>query len=56
VSTSIHRAGVAWDGGEGDDVRAKEVLLGAIEMLHHCAPELCFIAKSVDFPVGVEPQ
>jgi organic hydroperoxide reductase OsmC/OhrA len=139
VSASIHRAGVAWDGGEGEDVRAHEVLLGAhslpsssalefggddsksnpeslligalsschmlwflalaqkkgfevasyeddadgvldgkrftaatlrprvrwageppapeaIEALHHRAHELCFIANSVDFPVGVEPQ
>jgi organic hydroperoxide reductase OsmC/OhrA len=28
----------------------------AIEALHHRAHELCFIASSVDFPVGVEPQ
>ena len=135
---TIHRAGVAWEGGEGDDVRAHDVLLGAqslpsssavelggdetksnpetllvgalsschmlwflalarkkgfevasyeddaegvldgkrfssatlrptvrwagdppgpdaIEALHHRAHELCFIANSVDFPVGVEP-
>jgi organic hydroperoxide reductase OsmC/OhrA len=139
VATSIHRAGVAWDGGEAEDVQAHEVLLGAqtlpsssalelggdetksnpetllvgalsscqmlwflalarkkgfevasyeddadgvldgkrftaatlrprvrwdgeppppdaIEALHHRAHELCFIANSVDFPVGVEPQ
>ena len=29
MATSIHRAGVSWDGGEGDDVRAHQVLLGA---------------------------
>jgi organic hydroperoxide reductase OsmC/OhrA len=139
VATSIHRAGVSWNGGEGEDVRAHDVLLGAqslpsssalefggddsksnpeallvgalsschmlwflglarkkgfevasyeddadgvldgkrftaatlrprvrwegeppaadaIEVLHHRAHELCFIANSVDFPVGVEPQ
>jgi organic hydroperoxide reductase OsmC/OhrA len=139
VETTIHRAGVAWSGGEGEDVRAHEVLLGAhslpsssalefggdetksnpealligalsschmlwflalarkkgfkvasyeddadgvlegkrfssatlrprvrwegeppgpeaIEALHHRAHELCFIANSVEFPVGVEPQ
>jgi organic hydroperoxide reductase OsmC/OhrA len=29
VTASIHRAGVAWSGGEGEDVRAHDVLLGA---------------------------
>jgi organic hydroperoxide reductase OsmC/OhrA len=29
MAESIHRAGAAWDGGEGDDVRAHQVLLGA---------------------------
>ena len=29
MATSIHRAGVAWNGGEGEDVRAHDVLLGA---------------------------
>ncbi len=29
MTTTIHRAGVSWNGGEGDDVRAHEVLLGA---------------------------
>jgi organic hydroperoxide reductase OsmC/OhrA len=29
VTASIHRAGVAWNGGEGEDVRAHDVLLGA---------------------------
>jgi organic hydroperoxide reductase OsmC/OhrA len=139
VAASIHRAGVSWSGGEGKDVRAHDVLLGAqslpssaalelggddsksnpealliaalsschmlwflalakkkgfevasyeddadgvldgkrftaatlrphvrwqgeppapdaIEALHHRAHELCFIANSVEFPVGVEPQ
>jgi organic hydroperoxide reductase OsmC/OhrA len=139
VAISIHRAGVAWKGGEGDDVRAHDVLLGAqtlpssaalelggddsksnpealligalsschmlwflalarkkgfevasyeddadgvldgkrftaatlrprvrwqgespppeaIEALHHRAHELCFVANSVGFPVGIEPQ
>jgi organic hydroperoxide reductase OsmC/OhrA len=139
VATSIHRAGVAWNGGEGEDVQAHEVLLGiqslpssaalefggddtkanpesllvaalsschmlwflslarkkgfevasyeddadgvldgkrftaatlrplvrwageppppeGIEALHQRSHERCFIANSVDFPVGVEPQ
>ena len=139
METTIHRAGVAWNGGEGEDVRAHEVLLGAhslpsssalefggdetksnpealligalaschmlwflalarkkgfkvasyeddadgvlegkrfssatlrprvrwegeppgpeaIEAFHDRAHELCFIANSVEFPVGVEPQ
>jgi len=29
VAATIHRAGVAWNGGEGEDARAHEVLLGA---------------------------
>jgi organic hydroperoxide reductase OsmC/OhrA len=29
MATSIHRAGVSWNGGEGEDIRAHEVLLGA---------------------------
>ena len=29
MGASIHRAGVSWEGGEGDDSRAHEVLLGA---------------------------
>ncbi|HKO37907.1 MAG TPA: OsmC family protein [Solirubrobacterales bacterium] len=29
MAKSIHRAGVSWSGGEGEDVRAHEVLLGA---------------------------
>jgi organic hydroperoxide reductase OsmC/OhrA len=138
VAETVHRAGVSWEGGEDEDVRAHRVLLGAqslpsssalelggdetksnpetllvgalsschmlwflalarkkgfevasyeddaegvldgkrfssatlrptvrwagdppdpdaIETLHHRAHELCFIANSVDFPVGVEP-
>jgi len=139
MEATIHRAGVAWNGGEGEDVRAHDVLLGAqtlasssalefggdetksnpetllvaalsschmlwflalarkrgfevasyeddadgvldgkrftaatlrprvrwagepppaeaIEALHERAHSLCFIAGSVEFPVGVEPQ
>lgn len=139
AETTIHRAGVFWDGGEEQDIRAHDVLLGAqtlpsssalelggdetksnpeallvgalsschmlwflslarkrgfevasyeddadgvldgkrfssatlrprvrwqgdppeaeaIEAFHHRAHELCFIANSVEFPVGVEPQ
>jgi organic hydroperoxide reductase OsmC/OhrA len=138
MAETIHRAGVSWAGGEGEDVRAHEVLLGAqslasssaiefggdetksnpetllvgalsschmlwflglarkkgfeiasyeddaealldgrrftsatlrptvrwagdppdpdaIEDLHRRSHELCFIANSVEFPVGVEP-
>jgi organic hydroperoxide reductase OsmC/OhrA len=138
MAETIHRAGVSWTGGEGEDVRAHEVLLGAqslpsssaiefggdetksnpetllvaalsschmlwflglarkkgfeiasyeddaeavldgkrfssatlrptvrwagdppdpeaIEDLHRRSHELCFIANSVEFPVGVEP-
>jgi organic hydroperoxide reductase OsmC/OhrA len=139
VEATIHRAGISWSGGESEDVRAHEVLLGAqalpsssalefggdetksnpeallvgalaschmlwflalarkkgfeiasyeddadgvldgrrftsatlrprvrwaddppdpeaIEALHHRAHQLCFIANSVDFSVGVEPS
>ncbi|HEX6665316.1 MAG TPA: OsmC family protein [Solirubrobacterales bacterium] len=139
MEKTIHRAGVAWSGGEGDDVQAHDVLLGgqtlpsssalelggddfksnpesllvgalsschmlwflalarkkgfevasyeddadgvlegkrfasatlrprvrwagdppapeAIEALHERSHQLCFIANSVEFPVGVEPQ
>jgi organic hydroperoxide reductase OsmC/OhrA len=138
MAETIHRAGVSWAGGEGEDARAHEVLLGAqslasssaiefggdeaksnpetllvgalsschmlwflglarkkgfeiasyeddaeavldgkrftsatlrptvrwagdppdpdaIEELHRRSHELCFIANSVEFPVGVEP-
>jgi organic hydroperoxide reductase OsmC/OhrA len=139
MATTVHRASVSWDGGEGEDVRAHQVLLGAqslpsssaiefggdesksnpetllvgalsschmlwflalarkkgfevasyeddaeavldgkqfasatlrphvrwagdppppeaIEGFHRRAHERCFIANSVNFPVGVEPQ
>jgi len=139
MEATIHRAGVVWSGGEGEDIRAHDVLLGAqtlpsssalelggdesksnpetllvaalsschmlwflalarkkgfevasyeddadgvldgkrftaatlrprvrwaaepppaemIEALHERAHQLCFIAASVEFPVGVEPQ
>jgi organic hydroperoxide reductase OsmC/OhrA len=29
MEATIHRAGVSWSGGEGEDVRAHDVLLGA---------------------------
>jgi organic hydroperoxide reductase OsmC/OhrA len=29
VEVTVHRAGVSWNGGEGEDVRAHDVLLGA---------------------------
>ena len=29
METTIHRAGVFWEGGEGEDLRAHDVLLGA---------------------------
>jgi organic hydroperoxide reductase OsmC/OhrA len=40
VATSIHRAGVAWTGGEGEDVQAHEVLLGAQSLASSSALEL----------------
>jgi organic hydroperoxide reductase OsmC/OhrA len=40
VATSIHRAGVAWDGGEAGDVQAHEVLLGAQSLPSSSALEL----------------
>jgi organic hydroperoxide reductase OsmC/OhrA len=40
VATSIHRAGVAWTGGEGEDVQAHEVLLGAQSLASSSAAEL----------------
>ncbi|HEX5984052.1 MAG TPA: OsmC family protein [Solirubrobacterales bacterium] len=39
MATSIHRAGVSWNGGEGEDVRAHEVLLGAQSLPSSSAPE-----------------
>ncbi|MGE5409225.1 MAG: OsmC family protein [Syntrophothermus sp.] len=40
METTIHRAGVAWSGGEGDDLRAHEVLLGAQSLPASTSPEL----------------
>lgn len=39
MATSIHRAGVSWNGGEGEDARAHEVLLGAQSLPSSSAPE-----------------
>lgn len=36
---TIHRAGVSWNGGEGEDVRAHEVLLGAQSLASSSAIE-----------------
>jgi organic hydroperoxide reductase OsmC/OhrA len=40
VEASIHRAGVSWQGGAEDDVRAHEVLLGAQAVPASSAVEL----------------
>ena len=40
MATTIHRASVSWTGGEGDDVRAHEVLLGAQSLPSSSALEL----------------
>jgi organic hydroperoxide reductase OsmC/OhrA len=40
VTTSIHRAGVSWDGGEGGDIQAHEVLLGTQSLPSSSALEL----------------
>ncbi len=40
MATSIHRAGVAWNGGEAEDVQAHEVLLGAQSLPSSSALEL----------------
>jgi len=40
VATSIHRAGVSWVGGEGGDVQAHDVLLGAQSLPSSSALEL----------------
>jgi organic hydroperoxide reductase OsmC/OhrA len=40
VAESIHRAGVSWEGGEGDDVRAHDVLLNAQTLASSSAAEL----------------
>jgi organic hydroperoxide reductase OsmC/OhrA len=36
---TIHRAGVSWNGGEGEDVRAHDVLLGAQSLASSSAIE-----------------
>jgi organic hydroperoxide reductase OsmC/OhrA len=40
MATTIHRAGVSWNGGEGEDIRAHEVLLGAQSLASSSAAEL----------------
>lgn len=40
MTATIHRAGASWRGGEGDDVRAHEVLLGAQTLPSSSALEL----------------
>jgi organic hydroperoxide reductase OsmC/OhrA len=40
MATTIHRAGVSWDGGEGEDVQAHQVLLGAQSLPSSSALEL----------------
>jgi organic hydroperoxide reductase OsmC/OhrA len=40
VAVTIHRAGVAWNGGEGDDVQAHDVLLGVQTLPSSSALEL----------------
>lgn len=40
METTIHRAGVSWTGGEGDDVQAHDVLLGAQSLASSSAVEL----------------
>jgi organic hydroperoxide reductase OsmC/OhrA len=39
VAVTIHRAGVSWNGGEGEDVRAHEVLLGTQSLASSSAIE-----------------
>ena len=39
MAETIHRAGVSWNGGEGEDVRAHEVLLGAQSLASSSAIE-----------------
>jgi organic hydroperoxide reductase OsmC/OhrA len=39
VAVTIHRAGVSWIGGEGEDTRAHEVLLGAQSLASSSAIE-----------------
>jgi organic hydroperoxide reductase OsmC/OhrA len=40
MTETIHRAGVSWNGGEGEDVQAHEVLLGAQSLQSSSALEL----------------
>ena len=40
MAVTIHRAGVAWNGGEGEDVQAHDVLLGAQTLPSSSALEL----------------
>jgi organic hydroperoxide reductase OsmC/OhrA len=40
MESSIHRAGVAWSGGEGDDAQAHDVLLGGQTLPSSSALEL----------------
>jgi organic hydroperoxide reductase OsmC/OhrA len=40
MEETIHRAGVFWSGGEGEDVRAHDVLLGAQTLASSSAVEL----------------
>jgi organic hydroperoxide reductase OsmC/OhrA len=40
MAETIHRAGLTWTGGEGEDVRAHEVLLGAQSLPSSSAVEL----------------
>jgi organic hydroperoxide reductase OsmC/OhrA len=39
MATTIHRAGISWDGGEGEDIRAHQVLLGAQSLSSSSAVE-----------------
>jgi organic hydroperoxide reductase OsmC/OhrA len=39
VAVTIHHASVVWDGGEGEDIRAHEVLLGAQSLASSSAIE-----------------
>jgi hypothetical protein len=40
MEATIHRAGVSWSGGEGEDVQAHDVLLGAQTLPSSSAMEL----------------
>jgi organic hydroperoxide reductase OsmC/OhrA len=40
METTIHRAGVSWTGGEGEDIQAHDVLLGAQSLASSSAVEL----------------